>query len=62
MKTTAKVIRTDKWTLNPTTEQRELLGETVRVYRRACRYLVGIVYTHWDELGSLTADQLTLAV
>ncbi|NEP48339.1 MAG: IS200/IS605 family element transposase accessory protein TnpB, partial [Moorea sp. SIO3C2] len=41
---------------------RELLGETVRVYRRACRYLVGIVYTHWDELGSLTADQLTLAV
>ncbi|NEO96739.1 MAG: hypothetical protein F6K56_44195 [Moorea sp. SIO3G5] len=42
MKTSTKVIRTDKWTLNPTTEQRILLSETVEVYRRACRYLVGI--------------------
>ncbi|NEO42472.1 MAG: IS200/IS605 family element transposase accessory protein TnpB [Moorea sp. SIOASIH] len=62
MKTPTKVIRTDKWTLNPTTEQRVLLGETVEVYRRACRYLVGIIYTHWGELGGLTADQLTPAV
>ncbi|NER86722.1 MAG: IS200/IS605 family element transposase accessory protein TnpB [Moorea sp. SIO1G6] len=62
MKTTTKVIRTDKWTLNPTTEQRVLLSETVRVYRRACRYLVGIIYTHWGELGNLTADHLTPAV
>ncbi|WAN70268.1 transposase [Moorena producens JHB] len=62
MKTPGKVIRTDKWTLNPTAEQKALLGETVRVYRRACRYLVGIIYTHWGELGSLTAEQLTPAV
>ncbi|NEN97866.1 MAG: IS200/IS605 family element transposase accessory protein TnpB [Moorea sp. SIO3I7] len=62
MKTPAKVIRTDKWRLNPTTEQRVLLSETVEVYRRACRYLVGIIYTHWGELGDLTADQLTPAV
>ncbi|WAN70156.1 hypothetical protein BJP36_39580 [Moorena producens JHB] len=62
IKTPGKVIRTDKWTLNPTAEQKALLGETVRVYRRACRYLVGIIYTHWGELGSLTAEQLTPAV
>ncbi|AOX02533.1 transposase [Moorena producens PAL-8-15-08-1] len=62
MKTPTKIIRTDKWTLNPTPEQRVLLGETVEVYRRACRYLVGIIYTHWGELGELTADQLTPAV
>ncbi|NEQ87529.1 MAG: transposase, partial [Moorea sp. SIO2I5] len=62
MKTPTKIIRTDKWSLNPTSKQRILLGETVGIYRRACRYLVGIIYTHWSELGDLTADQLTPAV
>ncbi|NEO67602.1 MAG: transposase, partial [Moorea sp. SIO4G2] len=62
MKTPTKIIRTDKWRLNPTNNQRILLCETVEVYRRACRYLVGIIYTHWEELGSLTTDQLTPAV
>ncbi|NEO62294.1 MAG: transposase, partial [Moorea sp. SIO4G2] len=62
MKTPAKIIRTDKWQLNPTPDQKVLLGETVKVYRHACRYLVGIIYTHWSELGELTADQLTPAV
>ncbi|NEO91592.1 MAG: IS200/IS605 family element transposase accessory protein TnpB [Moorea sp. SIO3G5] len=62
MKKPAKVIRTDKWQLNPTPDQKLLFGETVKVYRRACRYLVGIIYAHWSELGELTADQLTPAV
>ena len=62
MKTPTKIIRTDKWRLNPTNNQRILLCETVEVYRHACRYLVGIIYTHWEELGSLTTDQLTPAV
>ncbi|NEO40975.1 MAG: IS200/IS605 family element transposase accessory protein TnpB [Moorea sp. SIOASIH] len=62
MKTPTKIIRTDKWQLNPTPDQKLLFGETVKVYRRACRYLVGIIYTHWSELGELTADQLTPAV
>ncbi|NEO68089.1 transposase [Moorena sp. SIO3H5] len=62
MKTPNKVIRTDKWRLNPTTDQKILFGETIKVYRQACRYLVGIIYTHWSELGCLTADQLTPAV
>ncbi|NEO12038.1 MULTISPECIES: transposase [unclassified Moorena] len=62
MKTPTKVIRTDKWQLNVTSVQRTLFRETIKVYRQACRYLVGIIYTHWSELGCLTADQLTPAV
>jgi putative transposase len=54
-----KIIRTDKWTLNPTTEQRLLFCETIKVYRRVCRYLVGIVFTHWPELGKLSSDEQT---
>ncbi|WP_424096936.1 IS200/IS605 family accessory protein TnpB-related protein [Moorena producens] len=62
MKTPNKIIRTDKWRINPTPYQKELLGKTVEVYRHACQFLVGIIYTHWSELGELTADQLTPAV
>ncbi len=62
MKKPTKIIRTDKWTLNPTTEQRLLFGETIKIYRRVCRYLVGIVFTHWPELAPLTADERTSAV
>ncbi|NEO05663.1 MULTISPECIES: transposase [unclassified Moorena] len=62
MKTPTKVIRTDKWKLNPSPGQKILFSETVKVYRQACRYLVGIIYTHWSELGGLTAVQLTPAV
>ncbi|MEL6381849.1 MAG: IS200/IS605 family accessory protein TnpB-related protein [Cyanobacteria bacterium J06626_18] len=62
IKKPAKIIRTDKWTLNPTAEQRHLFGETVAVYRRVCRYLVGIVLTHWPELGVLSPDEQIPAV
>lgn len=57
-----KIIRTDKWTLNPDAQQRKLFSETVQLYRRACRYLVGIVFTHWFELGSLSPDEQIPAV
>ncbi|MEQ8463486.1 hypothetical protein [Coleofasciculus sp. E2-BRE-01] len=50
MKNPSKIIRTDKWQLNPTSEQKVLFGETVKVYRRFCRFLTGIVFTHWDKL------------
>ncbi|MEP1077245.1 hypothetical protein NDI52_17735 [Leptolyngbya sp. PL-A3] len=57
------IIRTDKWSLNPTAEQRVLLAETVKVYRRLCRHLVGIVFTHWSsELGILSSQQVIPAV
>ena len=61
-KKAAQIIRTDKWVLNPTSQQRVLLGETVKIYRRLCRYLVGIVFTHWPELGSLSSEKLVPAV
>ncbi|NER52944.1 MAG: transposase, partial [Symploca sp. SIO1A3] len=53
----SQIIRTDKWALNPTAQQRHVFGETVKVYRRICRYLVGIVFTHWPELGTLSSDK-----
>jgi hypothetical protein len=51
------IIRTDKWSLNPTTQQQLLCAQMVKVYRRLCRHLVGVVFTHWPELGSLTSQQ-----
>ncbi|MEC4854132.1 MAG: transposase, partial [Jaaginema sp. PMC 1079.18] len=62
VKKPSKIIRTDKWTLNPTAQQRYLLDETVKVYRRICRYLVGIVLTHWPELGALSPNEQIPAV
>lgn len=56
------IIRTDKWSLNPTAEQRVLFAETVKVYRRLCRHFVGVVFTHWSELGSLNSQQVIPAV
>jgi len=62
VKKPSQIIRTDKWTLNPSAEQRHLFGETVNVYRRVCRYLVGIILTHWLELGILSPDEQIPAV
>jgi len=56
------IIRTDKWSLSPTAEQRLLFAKTVKVYRRLCRYLVGVVFTHWTQLGGLTSERVTPAV
>ncbi|WP_416669176.1 IS200/IS605 family accessory protein TnpB-related protein [Egbenema bharatensis] len=56
------IIRTDKWSLKPTGEQRLLFAETVKVYRRLCRHLVGIVFTHWAQLGGLSNQQVVPAV
>ena len=56
------IIRTDKWSLNPSAQQRLLLGQTVKVYRRLCRHLVGIIFTHWAELEGLTSQQIIPAV
>ncbi|NMG59667.1 transposase, partial [Geitlerinema sp. P-1104] len=41
------IIRTDLWNLNPTASQQVLLSQTVEVYRRVCRHLMGILLTHW---------------
>lgn len=56
------IIRTDKWSLKPTVEQRLWFDETVKVYRRFCRHLVGVVFTHWLTLGDLSSQQVIPAV
>jgi IS605 OrfB family transposase len=56
------IIRTDKWSLNPSVQQRLLFVQTVKVYRRLCRHLVGIIFTHWTELGGLSNQQAIPAV
>jgi|SRR5919199_3973225 hypothetical protein len=56
------IIRTDKWSLNPSAQQRLFLGQTVKVYRRLCRHLVGTIFTHWAELGGLTSQQIIPAI
>ncbi|WP_192925016.1 IS200/IS605 family accessory protein TnpB-related protein [Sodalinema gerasimenkoae] len=56
------IIRTDPWTLNPTASQRVLLSRTVGVYRRLCRHLMGILFTHWPSLAELSSQKRVLAV
>ena len=55
-------IRTDKWTIVATHEQRELLQNTVSEFRCLVRALVGVVYTHWSTIGQLDAKSQIPAV
>jgi putative transposase len=56
------LIKTDKWRLAPQPQQRQHLLGTVTEYRRICRFLVTVISTHWDSLGSLSADDVIPAV
>jgi IS605 OrfB family transposase len=56
------IIRTDKWNLNSSAQQRLLFAQTVNIYRRLCRHLVGIIFTHWSKLGGLQGQQVIPAV
>ena len=57
-----KIIRTDKGDLAPNKSQKLLMGKTVALYRRICRFLTGVVFTHWPSLGSLSAKDVIPAV
>ena len=48
-------IRTDKWQIVATKEQKELLLNTVCEFRCLVRSLVGVIYTHWTKIGQLDA-------
>ncbi|MGQ4647172.1 IS200/IS605 family accessory protein TnpB-related protein [Lyngbya aestuarii] len=61
-KPVAKTIRTDQWQLAPNSEQKQYMLNTVREYRRLCRFLVTVVCTHWVKLGTLSSDNLVPAV
>jgi putative transposase len=59
---TTKTIRTDKWRIAPTVEQKNYLLNTVREYRRLSRFLVTVVLTHWDRLGNKSNDNVVPAI
>ena len=44
-------IRTDKWQVVATDEQKQLFQNTVSEFRCLVRCLVGVVYTHWSTIG-----------
>ena len=46
-------IRTDKWQIVATKEQKRLSQNTVSEFRCLVRCLVGVVYTHWSKIGRL---------
>jgi len=46
-------VRTDKWQIVATQQQKELLQNTVSEFRRLVRCLVGVVNTHWTTIGLL---------
>ncbi|WP_036799852.1 IS200/IS605 family accessory protein TnpB-related protein [Pleurocapsa sp. PCC 7319] len=46
-------VRTDKWQIVATRQQKELLQNTVFEFRRLVRCLVGVVNTHWSTIGLL---------
>ncbi|MGL5836109.1 MAG: IS200/IS605 family accessory protein TnpB-related protein [Waterburya sp.] len=48
-------IRTDKWQIVATRQQKQLLQNTVSEFRRLVRCLVGVVNTHWSTIGLLDA-------
>ena len=55
-------IRTDKWQIVATSQQRELLEKTVCEFRCLVRALVGVIYTHWSSIGRLDAKSQIPAV
>lgn len=56
------IIRTDIWDLDSIAEHKLLFGKTVKIYRRLCRFLSGIVFTHWKTLGTLSTKEVVPAV
>lgn len=58
----SKIIRTDIWDLDSITEHKLLFGKTIKIYRRICKFLAGIVFTHWKTLGTLSTKKVVPAV
>lgn len=55
-------VRTDKWRIVATGQQKELLQKTVSEFRRLVRSLVGVVNTHWSTIGLLDAKSQIPAI
>jgi putative transposase len=61
-KAAPNTIRTDRWRISPSGVQKLYLLNTVKEYRRLCRFLVTVVCTHWKDLGGLSGDRVVPAV
>ena len=61
-KAAPNTIRTDKWRILPSVEQRQYLLNTMAEYRHLSRFLVTVIATHWPQLGVLSNDNLIPAV
>jgi hypothetical protein len=46
------IVRTDRWQLAPTPEQVKHLERTEKMYRSYARALIGVVFTHFDQIVS----------
>ncbi|MGK7951708.1 MAG: IS200/IS605 family accessory protein TnpB-related protein [Xenococcaceae cyanobacterium] len=55
-------IRSEKWSIVATSQQKELLQKTVCEFRCLVRCLVGVIYTHWSRIGQLDAKSQIPAV
>lgn len=55
-------IRTDKWRIVATGEQKQLLSITVSEFRCLVCYLVGVINTHWTTIGRLDTKSQIPAV
>ncbi len=56
------IVRTDKWTLVPSAQQRHYLTLTVGEFRFLVRALIGVIYTHWSYMGGLPGEKQIGAV
>ncbi|EGJ34428.1 MULTISPECIES: hypothetical protein [unclassified Moorena] len=61
-KKSQKILRTDKWSLNPSAPQQLMFAETISVYQRACKFLTSILFTHWETIGSKDTKEAVTAV
>lgn len=57
-----KIIRTEKWHLQPSAEDPQTLHDTVAQYQRYVRALSSVCMTHWTELGPLNGNEVIKAV
>ncbi len=55
-----KLTRTEKWMLQPSSENRQDICKTITLYQRYVRALSSVCFTHWKVLGSLSSkDAMT---
>jgi hypothetical protein len=54
------IVRTDRWQLAPTPEQAKHLEQTEKTYRSYARALIGVVFTHFDQIVSAVLPVLQL--